>query len=83
MFIIIMSRLDLKLGHVGSKTRSLGHNLEKPCVLSREHSFDSYVMKVYLNIYDHNIYVKFETGSWWIKNSVARSNRRKRLCTFQ
>ena len=31
---------SLKLGHVGSKTRSLGQILVKPCVHSRGHSFD-------------------------------------------
>ena len=30
----------MKLGHVGSKTRSLGQILEKPSVPSRGHSFD-------------------------------------------
>ena len=34
-----------KLGHVCSKTRSLGQILEKPCEHSRGHSFDSNVMK--------------------------------------
>ena len=38
-----MSRSVLKLGHVGSKTRSLGQILEKPCELSRGHSFHSKV----------------------------------------
>ena len=38
-----MSRSDLKLGHVGSKTRSLGQILEKPFVPFRRHSFDSKV----------------------------------------
>ena len=66
--IITMSRSDLKLGHVGSNTRSLGQILEKPCVHYRGHSFDPEVMKVYQNANDHNMYVKFETGSWWIKN---------------
>ena len=55
MLIIIMSRSDLKLGHVGSKTRSLGQIFEKPCVLSRGHSFDSKVMELYQNASDHNI----------------------------
>ena len=41
MVIIIMSRSSLKLGHVGSKTRSIGQTLEKPCVHSKGHSFDS------------------------------------------
>ena len=40
------SRPSSKLGHVGSKTRSLGQILEKPCVHSRGHSFDSKFMKL-------------------------------------
>ena len=56
MLIIIMSRLELKLGHVGSKTRSLDQILEKkPCVHSRGHSVDSNFMKLYQNANDHNI----------------------------
>ena len=46
MLIIIMSRSRSKLGHVGSKTRSLGQILEKPCVHSRGHSFDLKFMKL-------------------------------------
>ena len=53
MLIIIMSRSDLKVGHVGSKTRSLGQILEKPCVHS--HSFGSQVRKLYQNVNYHNI----------------------------
>ena len=37
------------MGHVGSKTRSLGQFLEKPCVLSRRHSFDPVFMKLCQN----------------------------------
>ena len=46
MLMIIISRSRLKLGHVGSKTRSLGQILEKPCVHSRGHSFESKVMEL-------------------------------------
>ena len=46
MLIIKMSRSGLKLGHVGSKTRSLGQILEKTCVYSRGQSFDSKVLKL-------------------------------------
>ena len=55
MLIIIMSRSSSKLGHVGSKTRSVGQILEKPCVHSRGHSFDLKFTKLYLNVNDHNI----------------------------
>ena len=41
-----MSRSNLKLGHVGSKTWSLGQILEKPCVHSKRHSLDPKVMKL-------------------------------------
>ena len=41
-----MSRSSSKLGHVGSKTWSLGQILEKPCVQSKRHSFDPKVMKL-------------------------------------
>ena len=46
---------DSKLGHVGSKTRSLGQILEKPCVHSRRHSFDHKFMKLCQNVNYHNI----------------------------
>ena len=45
----------MKLGHVGSKTRSLGQVLEKTSVHSRGHSFDSKLTKLYQNVDDHNI----------------------------
>ena len=34
------------MGHMGSKTRSLGQILEKPCVRSRGHIFSRILMKV-------------------------------------
>ena len=55
MLIFIMSRSELKLGHVGAKTRSLSQILEKPCVHSRGQSFDSKVMKLNKKVNHHNI----------------------------
>ena len=49
MCVVIKSRPEFKMGHVGSKTRSLGQSLEKPCVLSRRHSFDPVFMKLCQN----------------------------------
>ena len=49
MCIVIKSWPEYKMGHVGSKTRSLGQFLEKPCVLSRRHSFDPVFMKLCQN----------------------------------
>ena len=68
MLMIITSRSSSKLGHVGSKTRSLGQILEKTCVHSKRHSFDPKFTKLYQNVNDHNILVKFKIGSCWIKN---------------
>ena len=39
------------MGHVRLKTRSLGQFLEKPCVLSRRHSFDPIFMKLCQNVH--------------------------------
>ena len=61
--MIITSRSESKLGHVASKTRSLGQIIEKPCVHSKRHSFDPKFMKVWQIVNQHNIKVKFETGS--------------------
>ena len=55
MFIIIISRSDSKLGHVGSKTRSPGQILEKPCVHSKRHSFDTKFMKLCQIVNHHNV----------------------------
>ena len=49
MCVVIKSRQEFKMGHVGSKIRSLGQFLEKPCVLSRRHSFDPVFMKLCQN----------------------------------
>ena len=50
-----MSTSNSKLGHVRSKTRSLGQILEKPCVHSRGHSVDHKFMKLFQNVNHHNI----------------------------
>ena len=68
MLMIIISRSDLKLGHVKSKTRSPGQILEKPCVHSRGHRFDRKFTKLRQNVNHLNVYVRFETGSCWVKN---------------
>ena len=54
MLMIIIFRSSLKLGHVGSKTRSLGQILEKPCVHSKRHSFHPKFMKLCQNVNHHN-----------------------------
>ena len=63
-----MSSSSLKLGHVGSKTRSLGQILEKPSVHSRVHSFDPEFMKLCQIVNQPNIWVNFDTGSCKVKS---------------
>ena len=53
--MIIISRSGSKLGHVRSKTRSLGQILEKPCVHSRGHRFAHKFMKLFQNFNHHNV----------------------------
>ena len=44
------SRSSSKMGHVGSKTRSLGQILEKPCVRSSGNIFSPIIMKLGQNV---------------------------------
>ena len=48
--IIIIFRSNSKLGHVGSKTRSLGQIIDKLWVHSRGHIFDHKFMKLCQNV---------------------------------
>ena len=65
--------------HVRSKTRSLDHILENPCVRSRGHIFSPIIMKLGQNVCLYVILDELENESCWIKNKVTRSNLRKRL----
>ena len=49
------SKSSWKLGHVGSKTRSLCKFIEKPCVNSRGHSFDQKFMKLCQNVKSYKV----------------------------
>ena len=60
-------RTDLKLGHAGSETRSLGQILEKSCILSSRHSFDPICMKLCQNVWHYEMSDKNETGSGQVK----------------
>ena len=68
------------MGHVLSKTRSLGQILEKPCVRSRGLIFGPILMKLAQNGCLDEIWDKFENYSCWVKIEVTRSNLRKTLC---
>ena len=56
------------MGHVGSKTRSLGQMLKKPCVRSKGHIFWSIIMKLYENVCLDEISKNFENRSCRVKN---------------
>ena len=68
MFVLIKSWTSSKMGHVGSKTKSQGQILEKPCVRSRGHNFSPIVIKLGQNIYLDKISDEFENGSRGVKN---------------
>ena len=61
--MIIISRSSSILGHVWSKTRSLGQILEKPCVHSKRHSFDPEFMNFCQIVNHHNILKLGHVGS--------------------
>ena len=67
MFCHHEEKTDLKVGHVGSETRSLGLILEKSCVLSSRLSFDPICMKLCQNVWHHEMLNKIETGSSQVK----------------
>ena len=55
-----------KLGYVGSKTRSLGLILEKPCVSPRGYIFSPIIIKLGQNVCLDEISDKIENGSCWV-----------------
>ena len=77
MIILTISQLSSTMGDVGSKTRSVGQIMEKPCEYSRGHSFGPIIIKLAQNDCLDNISVKFEYGSCLVKNKVSRSNHGK------
>ena len=62
------SRTSSKMGHVGSKTRSLGQILEKPCVRSRGHILSRILMEAGQDVCLDDISDEFENGSRGVKN---------------
>ena len=55
------------MGHVGSKTRSLGQILEKPCARSRRHIFRPIIMKLGKNVCLDEISGDFENDFGRVK----------------
>ena len=82
MFVLMISWSSLNMGHVGSKTRSLGQISLKPCSLFRGHSFASIFMKLHQNVCFVDILIKIEYGSCRNKILVTRSDLFKTLFTL-
>ena len=80
MFALI-SR-SLKIGHVVSKTRSLGQILEKPCVRPRDHIFCPILMKLAQNVCLDEISNEFKIWSFWSKTRPL-GQIVETLCTLQ
>ena len=62
MIILTISQLSSNMGDVGSKTRSVGQIMAKPCEHSRGHIFGPIFIKLAQNDHLDNISVKFEYG---------------------
>ena len=65
--VLMKSRTNTKMGHVGSKTRSLGQILEKPCVCSRDQIFGLILINLRQSFCLDEILYVFENGSCRVK----------------
>ena len=70
MIILTISQLSSNMSDVGSKTRSVGQIIEKPCEHSTGHSFGPIFIKLAQNDHLDNISIKFEYRSCRVKNKV-------------
>ena len=71
MIILTISQSSLNMDHVGSKCRSAGQIIEKPCEHSRGHSFSLIFIKLAQNNNLDNISVKFKYGSYGVKKNIS------------
>ena len=70
------------MGHVKSKTRSLGQISEKPYVHSRGHIFNLIIMKRGQNVCLDEISDRFENGSCWVKTrTLVQSLQKPSVCS--
>ena len=70
------------MGHVRSKTRSLGQISEKPYVHPRGHIFCSIIMKRGQNVCLDEISDSFENGPCWVKTrSLGQSLEKHCVCS--
>ena len=63
MFVLMKSQMSMIMGHVGSKTMSLGQIFEKLCDRSRGHIFSAIIMKLCRNVCLDEISDQFENWS--------------------
>ena len=68
MFALMKSPTSLKMGHVSTKTWSVGQILEKPCVCFRGHIFSQIIVKLAQNVCLDEILDKFENRLCRVKN---------------
>ena len=68
MFVMMKAQTSSKMGHVGSKTRSIGQILEKPCLRSVGHIFSLIIIKLCQNVCHDESSDQFENGSCQVKN---------------
>ena len=61
MFVVLLSRSQFNLGHVGSKTRSVGQIEEKSYFHSRCHIFDPVSMK-----FGQDVFIPPKTKFWGV-----------------
>ena len=66
MFVCVKSQMNLKMGHVRSKTRSLGQISEKPYVHSSGHISSPIIIRLGQNVCLDKISDGFENGSCWV-----------------
>ena len=59
--------MSVKMGHVGSKTRSQSLMLEKPCVRSRGHIFSPIIMKLGQNFCLDELSDEYQNSSCPVK----------------
>ena len=62
MIILAISQSSSNMGDVGSKTKSIGQIIEKPCEHPRGHSFGPIFIRLAQNDHLDDISVKFKYG---------------------
>ena len=67
MFVLMICQLLSKMGHVGSKSRSLGEIIENPCERNTGHIFNSIFIKLAQDVYFIESSDEFDIGLSGVK----------------